>query len=64
MCPFECTVLRCVICYTYFAVYIVLYRRLLKTKPKDVEEQSGLNFTWPETPTARVEDSCAIIFAL
>ena len=28
----------------------MLYRRLLKTKPKDVDEQSGLNFTWSETP--------------
>ena len=33
-----------------FAVYKVLYRRLLKTKPKDVDEQSDLNFTWSETP--------------
>ena len=28
----------------------MLYRRLLKTKPKDVDEQSGLTFTWSETP--------------
>ena len=29
---------------------LVLYRRLLYTKHQDVDEQSGLNFTWSETP--------------
>ena len=28
----------------------MLYRQFLKTKPKDVDEQSGLNCTWSETP--------------
>ena len=43
---------------------MVLYRRLLYSKPQDVDEQPGLNFTWSETPKSGFvlqELSCAII---
>ena len=44
VCPFECTVIARPCCLDNVVPAII------KTKPKDVGEKSGLNFTWSETP--------------
>ena len=54
VCPFECTVIalpRCMIysAHKYFR-FLDGVVPAITTKPQDVDEQSGMNFTWSETP--------------